>query len=568
MKSTSKEPGDHRRANHVATERDPLLVSAPPTGYNSSASGSSIRERRTATAPTSTASYKASSDQKYHKSHPPLAMRSSGTSFSGDGESTSVPSRSYDHDQVTSGGTSSYEIYHENNDNIRSFRSTRSMRSMRSQQMSRGSRTFSEKDRQYNSSDKLHDYYNERAKTIFSEQNHREEPLVEVSPEVLAVRKNALRVYEPLTYTWLIFAVGLSICAATTMARWTGLLPEATYWFLLLPCWSSHAGLFLCHISSAKSLFQFIHEANINRQRSDSTDHIDRTEYLPLLQRALKFGLKTGAISFSLCVFEILLYFRLAVGSPSLSVVFTPIWIIVGFGIIDGIICKTQHISRVLSWILALSFMVLLVLKVDHGYDEELRLQVLLSPLVALFIITAGSLIYILYGNKIGYFRLTDSQKNAGILYSLSAGFVLLLFGMFHMVHMRRPNDFQMRVIMVAVAPLSVALMGLGAWAISRDEFERLLQYGGQSSVQPMKLRLEMKGWSAVESKGATIIPMFGEVRYEPLDPSTKAKIVELCRCCACYPYEDEEEGMMPSLENSIFSDTMPALRIPSSTIG
>ncbi len=298
------------------------------------------------------------------------------------------------------------------------------------------------------------------------------------------------------------------------MARWTGLLPEATYWFLLLPCWLSHVGLFLCHMYSAKSLFRFIHEANSNRQRSDSTDHIDRTEYLPLLQKALKFGLKTGAISMSLCVFEILLYFRLAFGSPSLSVVLTPIWIIVGFGIIDGIICKTQHISRVLSWILALIFMVLLVLKVDHGYDEDLRSQILFSPLVALFAIATGSLAYIMYGNQIGYFRLTDSQKNAGILYSLAAAFVLLLFGMFHMVHMRRPNDFRMRVIMVAVAPLSVALTGLGAWAISRDEFERLLQYGGQSSVQPMKLRLEMKGWTSVESKGATIIPMFGEVRY------------------------------------------------------
>jgi len=561
MKSTSKKSRDHRKADKVATERDHLLLSSPP-GYNSS--NSSIRERRPATAPSTVdnASGNRNNNKKHHSS---LAMRSGGTSLSAEGESASVPSRSYDHEQVVSGGTSSYEIYNENTDNIRSFRSARSIRSMRSQQMSRGSRTFSEKDRQYARADKLHDYYNERAKTIFSEQSHREEPLVEVSPEVLAVRKNALKVYEPLTYTWLIFTVGFSICAAMSMAKWSGLLPDATYWFLLLPCWLSHAGLFFCHIYSAKSLFSFIHDANSNRQRPDSTDHIDRTEYLPLLQRALKFGLKTGAISFSLFAFEILLYFRLAYGSPNLSIVFIPIWIIVGFGIIDGLICKTQHISRVLSWFLTLSFMVLLVLRVDCGHDEELTLQVLLSPLVALFVITMGSLMYVLYGNQIGYFRLTDSQKNAGVLYSLAASCVLLLSGIFYMVHMRRPNDFKIRVVMVAIAPLSVALMGLGAWAISRDEFERLLQYGGQSSVQPMKLRLEIRGWTTVESKGATVIPMFGEVRYEPLDPTTKAKIVELCRCCACYPYEDEEEGMMQSLDYPMFSDNVPTLRIPSS---
>ncbi len=225
MKSTANKEGDHRRAAQVATERDPLLLSSPSTGYNSS--GSSIRERRPATAPSSTTLNSAGSNQKYHKSHSSLAMRSSGTSLSAEGESTSVPSRSYDHEQdeqVVSGGTSSYEIYHENNDNIRSFRSTRSIRSMRSQQMSRGSRTFAEKDRQYARADKLHDYYNERAKTIFSEQNQREEPLVEVSPEVVAVRKNALKVYEPLTYTWVSHAV-----LVTVMGCHGGALPAISH---------------------------------------------------------------------------------------------------------------------------------------------------------------------------------------------------------------------------------------------------------------------------------------------------------------------------------------------------
>ena len=304
------------------------------------------------------------------------------------------------------------------------------------------------------------------------------------------------------------------MCAAISMARWTGLLPKVTFWFLLLPCWSSHICLIGCHLYSARTLFRFINEANSKRHRSDSTDHIDRVEYLPLLQKALKFGLKTGALSLSLFIFEILLYYRLAFGSLRLIVVFLPIWIIVVFGIIDGIICKTQHISRVFSWLLALSFMVLLVLRFDYDYEEELRLRVLLGPLATLLAIATLTLIYILYGNQIGYFRLSESQLNAGILYSLGILGAATLCGMFFIMHMARPNIFEMRVVMVALAPLSVALMGLGAWAVSRDEYDRLLQNGGQSSVQPMKLRLEKSGWSAIESKGATIIPMFGEVRY------------------------------------------------------
>jgi len=58
-----------------------------------------------------------------------------------------------------------------------------------------------------------------------------------------------------------------------------------------------------------------------------------------------------------------------------------------------------------------------------------------------------------------------------------------------------------------------VCLVGMGAWAVSRDEFARLLLYGGQAAVHPMRLRLEAKGWTSVESNGVTTIPMFGEVR-------------------------------------------------------
>ena len=210
MRSTSGNIQDQFKGNKVATERDSLLLSSPP-GYSS---GSTIRERRTGTTSASTAttaaaaitpsSKKTDSPQQKNKYHTSPAMRGVGESHSA-GEETNVPSRSYDRDQAASaasGATASYEIY-ESNDNVRSMRSIRTIRSAKSQQMSRGSiRTFSERDRQYGRTDKLHDYYNERAKTIFSEHNQRHEPLVEVSHEVLAVRKKALKVYKPMTFTW------------------------------------------------------------------------------------------------------------------------------------------------------------------------------------------------------------------------------------------------------------------------------------------------------------------------------------------------------------------------------
>jgi len=299
------------------------------------------------------------------------------------------------------------------------------------------------------------------------------------------------------------------------MARWTGLLAQLSYWFVLLPCWSSHVGLFICHVYSIKMLFSFINEANNQRQTATSTDHIDRVEYLPLLQRALRFGLKTGSISILLFIFEILLYLKLANQSLSLTVVLTPLWMIVGFGIVDGIICKTQHFTRVFSWVLILLLMLTIVLKVDYGYDDDLlRLQIIiLGLLVAILALGIGTLIYILCGHHIGYFRLTNSQLNAGRLYVISLIIASVLLGMIISMHMARPNIFQVRVIMAALAPLSVALVGLGAYAITLDEFEQLLQFGGQSSIQPMRLRLEKSGWTAVEGKGATNIPMFGEVR-------------------------------------------------------
>jgi hypothetical protein len=77
------------------------------------------------------------------------------------------------------------------------------------------------------------------------------------------------------------------------------------------------------------------------------------------------------------------------------------------------------------------------------------------------------------------------------------------------------PDLIQLDLLLVTVilAPIVVALVGFGAYFISRDEIERLLKYGGQSAVMPMRLRLETNGWTSVASKGVVTIPMLGDVR-------------------------------------------------------
>lgn len=265
---------------------------------------------------------------------------------------------------------------------------------------------------------------------------------------------------------------------------------------------------------SAKALSVFIATANENRQRQDSTDHLDRAEYLPLLQRALKFALKTGLLSFCLFVFEILLYFRLSRGSISLATAFTPLWIVVTCGILDGIICKSQNAVRLLCWILFLVGMILVVLKVDNVV-EILRWGIVFTPIVALLVIISIFLVYIVYGHRVGYFRLTESQLTAGIMYSASALVSIVLVIVFVIfLSSNRPMELQIRLFITFLAPLVVSLVGLGAWAICRDEFNRLLLHGGQPSVHPMKLRFESKGWTCSEGKGVITIPLFGEVRY------------------------------------------------------
>lgn len=247
-------------------------------------------------------------------------------------------------------------------------------------------------------------------------------------------------------------------------------------------------------------------------------------------------------------MFEILIYIRLARNSISLTAAFIPLWILVLAGITDGLVCKTQHFARVLCWCLAFVAMILLVLKVDFGVTG-LRWRVVMSPVVAVLSIASASLIYIVYGHQIGYYRLTEAQLTAGNLFSLAALICIVLVVMIgEVMPLSRPVEVETRVFVVVLAPLVVCLVGMGAWVVSRDEFGRLLLYGGQAAIHPKRLRWEAKGWTSVQGKGVTVIPMFGEVSFHPLERKPEARAVELCTCCAggCYPYEEEEDPEHP----------------------
>jgi hypothetical protein len=275
----------------------------------------------------------------------------------------------------------------------------------------------------------------------------------------------------------------------------------------------AHAGIFICHVLSFRALSIFITDANENRQRDDTTDPFDRTEYLPILQKSLKFSLKMGMISGSLLVFEILIYIRIAKESISLSRMLTPLWVIATMAILNGIVCKTQHLLSLFSWILLFVFIMLLILRVDYGFTL-IGANVIIAPLMFLLTLVTFIWLYILYGHRVGYFRLTQWQLKAGILYSL--GTVMSLISIILLVNWWSyyPFGAGMRLLMCILTPLIVALVGFGAWSVNRDEFERLLRFGGQAKVHPKKLRFERNGWTAVEGIGVVSIPMLGDIEY------------------------------------------------------
>ena len=371
--------------------------------------------------------------------------------------------------------------------------------------------------------------------------------------EVYSVRKRALTVMEPLMNTWLIISIGVSTSVGLAAARFLHLLPTLPFWIIFLPSLISHFGVLFVHIRSARNLSRFISDTNDGRQRSDSRDHLDRTEYLPLLQRSLKFGLKTGSLCFLLFIFQLLLYLHLSAeqrnksadqGTFTLNTCLLPVWILVIGGICDGVVCKTQSFLRLVCWSMAFASMSMLVLKLDYGFDEY-TWTTILFPVAIILLISGGSLIYVLYGHQLGYFQLTENQYMAGIMYCISIFMMLCLCVVLSEVIPGMIPDMQTRLFVVILAPLVVGLIGLGAWGVSKDEYKRMLLLGGQQSVHPMRLRLEPAGWTCVESRGVALFPMFGEVSYEPLDYD-KTESIEMCICCSvcqCYPFEEKDRN-------------------------
>ena len=274
-------------------------------------------------------------------------------------------------------------------------------------------------------------------------------------------------------------------------------------------------GIVLMHIASARALSKFISEANETRQRQESTDHLDRVEYLPLLQRSLKFGLKTGVLCFILFIFEILLYVRLNdPGSISLAETYIPLWIVTIVFIGNGIVCKSQHFVHSLIWMFGFTAMLLSVLRIDLGLYDAIQTSHIIMVVLGMLGLISGTLIYIVHGHQIGYYKLTESQLTAGVFYSTSSFLAILLVAiMGDAVALPELIQLDLLLVIIILAPIVVALAGFGAYLVTRDEFDRLLKYGGQSAVMPMRLRLETDGWTSVVSRGAVTIPMFGDVR-------------------------------------------------------
>mmetsp|Transcript_14613 Transcript_14613/g.22537 ORF Transcript_14613/g.22537 Transcript_14613/m.22537 type:complete len:557 (+) Transcript_14613:158-1828(+) len=394
--------------------------------------------------------------------------------------------------------------------------------------------------------------------------------LIEVPEEVFAVRKAALTVFYPLTFCWLILTVGFSIAAGLGAARWTNKLSSLPYWAIFLPIWISHGGILIMHIQSALALSKFIHEANENRQRPDSTDHLDRVEYLSLLQRSIKFGVKTGVLCFVVFIFEVLLYIRLCNStSITLAEVYIPLWILTIIYIANGIVCKSQHLLQSLVWILLFAVMLLSVIRVDYQLTGVAPTSFIIALIIAILVIVTGVLIYVVYGHQIGYFQLTDSQLTAGVLYSISSMLAIVVVAiMGGALHLPEIIQLDLFMITIFLAPFVVALAGLGAYSVTRDEFDRLLRYGGQSSNTPMKLRLEANGWNSVVGNGVALIPMFGDVRYKPLDSDMKemlsVDLFWLC-CCSHFYSAEEEDEVNPYFGRPIVGYQSPTSNTPMS---
>jgi len=331
------------------------------------------------------------------------------------------------------------------------------------------------------------------------------------------------------------------VSIALGTARWTQKIDSENcpYWIIFLPAWLSHLGLLIMHAASGTALSKFIAEANDNRRREDSTDHLDRVEYLPLLQKSLKIGLRTAVLCFTLFVFEILLFIRLEYPSRiSLGVTYAPLWIVTTSFILNGILCKSQSVLYSAVWFLIFMSMLMSVLRLDlNVYSVQ---PYIVIAVMALLGVVSGTLIYIVHGHQVGYYKLTDAQLTAGVFYATSSFLAVLVVSiMADALSLPDLIQVDLLIVIVLLSPVVVILGGLGAYFVSRDEYDRLLEHGGQNAVVPMDLVLEQDGWTSVLGRGTVQIPLFGDVEYAPLGPEA----AEAAGPCCCYPTVRAEEG-------------------------
>ncbi|EJK62314.1 hypothetical protein THAOC_17079, partial [Thalassiosira oceanica] len=189
-------------------------------------------------------------------------------------------------------------------------------------------------------------------------------------------------------------------------------------------------------------------------------------------------------------------------------------------------------------WFLIFMSMLMSVLRLDlNVYSVQ---PYIVIAVMALLGVVSGTLIYIVHGHQVGYYKLTDAQLTAGVFYATSSFLAVLVVSiMADALSLPDLIQVDLLIVIVLLSPVVVILGGLGAYFVSRDEYDRLLEHGGQNAVVPMDLVLEQDGWTSVLGRGTVQIPLFGDVEYAPLGPEA----AEAAGPCCCYPTVRAEEG-------------------------
>lgn len=181
-------------STEVPTERDPLLLRV--SNFNLYYSNTQVIIRTRCKLP-ETVQQNYHSQHRYHSGDGQQVMWSGKLQPSRGSRSdpSTFPQRQAHLDCVFNSTDSTYEIYIENENDNDSHQMTRSGCSENSQQ--------SRRDNQHFVTDKLQQYYNKKANRFFSGTQTSHDPeLLDIPTEIFAVRRAALTVFDPLTYTW------------------------------------------------------------------------------------------------------------------------------------------------------------------------------------------------------------------------------------------------------------------------------------------------------------------------------------------------------------------------------